>query len=857
MAKMLKTYFHTMVMSGLCLTSPSEAAETKVPAFFESSCMDCHDAETKKGGLDLESLGQDWRDAGTFEKWVTIHDRVAAGEMPPKKKPQPEAADRKAFLASVSASLTAAEQAVTAQNGRSTERRMNRYEYENALRDLFDAPWLLVRDRLPEDGESFRFNRIGESLDVSHVQMSRYLQAADAVLREVMASGTARPATTTKRFYTRDDDNWTKKMKFGEFNRSPERATFPTLGDAPQPAVRAFTAPMTVGKDQPALKEMEGVGMVASSYEPLQPQWSKFKAPVAGHYKLRILSHSVWVGPDKGKMWWRPDLDTVSKGRRSEPITIYGVMPPQMLRRLGNFDAEVEPQAHEMDVWLQAGEQIRPDAVRFFRSRPPNWQNPLATPEGQPGVSFRWLEVEGPLFDQWPTAGHRLLFGDLPLKASGKAGQPVEVVSSQPEADAEKLLRNFLTKAYRQAAKEDQAKRFLPVIRHAMETGSSFTEAMIAGYTAVLCSPEFLYWHETPGPLNDIDLADRLASFLTNSIPDAALRELAAQGKLRDPAVLREQTDRLLDSPKSARFVEGFLDYWLDLRKMSATAPDSVLYPDYYLDDYVGESAQQESRLFFSELIKRDLPARNLVDSDFIIINERLADLYGIPGVTGTAFRKVSVPPGNPRGGLMTQAIVLKVSANGTTTSPVLRGAWITERLLGIHVPPPPAGVPAVEPDIRGATTIRQQLEKHRSQASCASCHDKIDPAGFALESFDVMGGWRDHYRALGDGVKVNGFGKNGQRFDFHVGQPVDPSGTLPDGRTFTDIESLKKLLSQDEEKIARNLATQLIVYATGAPVRFSDRPALQAILTKARSSQYGVRRLIHALVQSPLFLNK
>jgi hypothetical protein len=390
-----------------------------------------------------------------------------------------------------------------------------------------------------------------------------------------------------------------------------------------------------------------------------------------------------------------------------------------------------------------------------------------------------------------------------------------------------------------------------------METGSSFTEAMLAGYTAVLCSPEFLYWHETPGLLPDRDLADRLASFLTNSVPDAPLREIAAQGKMHDPTVLREQTDRLLNSPQAARFVEAFLDYWLDLRKMSATSPDSILYPDYYLDDYVGESAQQESRLFFAELIKSDLPARNLVDSDFIIINERLAELYEIPGVTGTAFRKVAVPLGNPRGGLMTQAIVLKVSSNGTTTSPVLRGVWVAERLLGVRVPPPPAGVPAVEPDIRGATTIRQQLELHRSQASCASCHDKIDPAGFALESFDVMGGWRDHYRALGDGEKVKGFGKNGQPFEFRPGQPVDPSGTLPDGRTFSDVKSLKKLLSQDEEKIAQNLATQLIVYATGAPVRFSDRPALQAILTEARSSQYGVRRLIHAIVQSPLFLHK
>ena len=179
------------------------------------------------------------------------------------------------------------------------------------------------------------------------------------------------------------------------------------------------------------------------------------------------------------------------------------------------------------------------------------------------------------------------------------------------------------------------------------------------------------------------------------------------------------------------------------------------------------------------------------------------------------------------------------------------------ERILGEVIPLPPTAVPAVEPDIRGATTIRQQLDKHRSQQSCAGCHNKIDPAGFALESFDVMGGWRDYYRALGDGQKVPGIGKNGQKFDFHAGQPVDPSGILPDGRKFANIRELKKLLLTDEAKVARNLLKQLSVYATGAGVRFSDRPALESMLQAAKPSQYGVRSLIHALVQSPLFLNK
>jgi hypothetical protein len=339
------------------------------------------------------------------------------------------------------------------------------------------------------------------------------------------------------------------------------------------------------------------------------------------------------------------------------------------------------------------------------------------------------------------------------------------------------------------------------------------------------------------------------------------------------------------------RFLNAFLDYWLDLRKTEATSPDAALYPDYYLDDLLVESATQETQSFFAQLVRYDLPCRNVVASDFAMVNERLAAHYGFPTnakvgsssrastasgvpqtsfvqrvsaksnafpsnmplIEGVAIRPVKLAPDSPRGGLMTQASVLKVTANGTTTSPVLRGAWIMERIVGKPPPPPPASVPAIEPDTRGATTIREQLEKHRSQESCAVCHAKIDPAGFALENFDVLGGWRDRYRALGDGEKEKGIGKNGQPYAFHLGPPVDPSGVLPDGRKFDDIRNLKRLLLADERQIARNLARQLLVFATGAPVRFGDRPELEQILDRAQPSHYGVRTLIREIVQSNL----
>jgi hypothetical protein len=281
-----------------------------------------------------------------------------------------------------------------------------------------------------------------------------------------------------------------------------------------------------------------------------------------------------------------------------------------------------------------------------------------------------------------------------------------------------------------------------------------------------------------------------------------------------------------------------------------------MLYPDYQLDDLLVESMASETQAFFGELVRQNLGITNLVDSDFAMVNERLARHYGIEGVEGVGIRRVSLGRDRVRGGLMTQASVLKVTANGTTTSPVKRGAWVMSRIIGRPPPPAPPSVPAVEPDIRGATTIREQLAKHRTQESCNACHRLIDPAGFALENFDVMGGWRTRYRASG-GDPVKGIGHNGNFFHFGLGPDVDASGELPDGRPFQDVRELKRLLVSDQEQLARNLVRQLVVYATGAPVGFADRAAIEEILRANRSRDFPVRSLIHGVVQSDLFRNK
>jgi hypothetical protein len=351
-------------------------------AFLDSHCVRCHDSVSKKGGLDLETTEFEPDDPRNFPRWVKILDRASAGEMPPRKSPKPEPKELASFSITLSSALLAANRERVARDGRASRRRLNRLEYENVLRDLLSAPWLEIKEKLPEDGVAHRFNKVGEALDVSHVQMARYLIAADYALREAMANQVDRPGSKTVRYYARDQPNFTGKFKYSVFNSAPERAMFPTLGSAAQPGVRAGKEPLTVGASDPERRELEGVGLVCSSYEPIEPKFNKFRAPMTGHYRLRFNAHSVWVGPNGSnavgavanagpKRWFIPNFDEISAGRRSEPVTIYSEAPPHQLRRIGSFDIKPEAGVHELDAWLLAGETIRPDAARLFRSRPP------------------------------------------------------------------------------------------------------------------------------------------------------------------------------------------------------------------------------------------------------------------------------------------------------------------------------------------------------------------------------------------------------------------------------------------------------------------------------------------------------
>ena len=311
--------------------------------------------------------------------------------------------------------------------------------------------------------------------------------------------------------------------------------------------------------------------------------------------------------------------------------------------------------------------------------------------------------------------------------------------------------------------------------------------------------------------------------------------------------------ERLLADPKAERFTANFAGQWLDLRSINATSPDPEIYGEF--DDFLFWSMPRETRMFFEEVLRSDLPLTEFVHSDWTFLNQRLAQHYGVPGVLGGELRRTKLPPGSHRGGVLAHAGILKVTADGTRTSPVLRGKWVLERILGQPPSPPPPDLPTLEPDIRGATTIRQQLDKHRNTPACASCHRHIDPPGFALESFDVIGGWREFYRGTGRARTVELANYPGRTV--FRGLDVETGGLAPDGRPFKDVDEYKQLLLADKDLLARNLAQKLLVYATGADIQFADREVVAQLVAKSRAKNHAFRSLLHEVVQSRTFLEK
>ncbi len=759
----------------LGLTGIANAAPPIDPVFLETHCYDCHGDGIKKGGLAIDDLKTDFADAEVMRRWVQIHDRITAGEMPPKDKPQPEAKQKQAFLKSLAGTLTTAHQ----KQREVVLRRLNRTEYQNTLRDLFGVD-VEVRDLLPEDPVAHGFDNIGAALASSTESIDAYLQAADMTLDAALGADKA---------------------------PKPIKMRFPLIKDVENQIGKLFR------------KVDDGVAMFNSGYNPSAVR--SFKPQVSGTYRVRI--HARGFQSDK------PVTMSVHAGdvivhRRPYHLVGYWDLPTDKMTVI------------EFTERFDRYDTFHPKPYGTVSGAREKHEHP------GPGIVIGDIEVEGPL-EAWPPPSRKALIGDVD-PAKGTA------------ADIHLILERLMPRAFRRPIEPSATEPYLAIAQKAMGDGRSFMDALRLSLKAVLCSPEFLFLEEPDKAdrISDHALAARLSYFLWSSMPDDALMALAAKNQLHPPAILRTQVERMLKDPKADAFVENFTGQWLDLREIDFTEPDKKLYPEY--DEALKHAMLGETTGYFRRMLQENRSLLEFIDSDWTILNRRLAEHYGIDGITGTAFRTVTLPKDSVRGGILTQAAILKVTANGTNTSPVMRGVWVLERILGTPAPPPPAGVPAVEPDIRGTTTLREQLAKHRNVKSCAGCHSKIDPPGFALEGFDVIGGQRTWYRSLGEGERVNLFRDKhaNVRVAYRKGPNVDATGALSSGEPFEDIRTFKRLLLRDPNRLAHGMTHQLMTYALGRGLGFSDRPDVDAIVKSIEPDRYRFRDLIHAIVASDAF---
>jgi hypothetical protein len=797
----------------LILGSCSLAFAVDPTQFLDAHCLECHDAETRKGKLDLSELG---RPEAQLETWVHVFDRVAADEMPPAKEERPDAAERAAFLKDLRERLHRASSAKQARTGRVGQRRLNRHEYENTINELLGISLPLHRS-LPEETPTLGFDTVASGLRLSALHMEKYFEAADFALGHAL-NFQASPESRRQRFSYKDE----KEAR--EILDTPDGKVKDAAGNT----------------HRVILKELpDSVVFFTEGFWPTELR--QFKAPATGQYQIRISANAY---QSRGRYAM---MRVYRHKYRGKTLLGYFDMPPGT------------PRVVEFRATLEEGEllQVVPYGIGFDDNGKTVWNISAPTFTGS-GLAIQWVEVEGPLGAPGASPSLKKLFGDLPVREIPDGKRPwrdgrrvvYELVPDDPGATVRQAILAFAPRAFRRPLEVGEADRFLTLAADSIADGRRADEAFRVAARAILTAPQFLLFSGAPGQLDGHALANRLSYFLTSSMPDSPL--LAAAQNLHDPAQIRAQTDRLLDGPRAANFVSNFAGQWLGLRQIDATTPDMRIYPEY--DEMLKLAAVGEAEAFFAHLLVEDLPLRNIIDSDFLLLNSRIAEHYGIPGVDGEHFRIVSRPSGSPRGGVLTQAAVLKVTANGTVTSPVMRGAWTMKHLLGVVPRPPPPNIGSIEPDTRGATTVREQLDKHRNLKSCAVCHKHMDPPGFALESFDVIGGWRERYRSLDKGDKAPGRFRGREIWEYKLGPPVDASGVLPDGRRFTDIREFKAHLLADEDRVLRCLTEKLITYSTGAGISFADRREVERIVEAVKSKGGGLRSLVHEIVQSSIF---
>lgn len=768
----------------------SQSPANPVFGFARKNCYGCHNKANPSGDIDLASM-KDVKDFDTHRViWERVVARVSSGEMPPPPLPKP--ADRDTVVKYLEAEFARQDRTAKPDPGRITARRLNKAEYSNTVRDLLGVD-IQPAESFPNDEAAFGFDNIADALTLSPVLLEKYLYAAERVVRTAI---------------------------FG-----PEKL---------KPAALHFPSPVRIPVLPKNLLEYDKTGLSTHHATHVIHRFA-----VDGEYSFRFVLNGH-----------RP--------QGSDPVTPALFIDGKLIKSWTEEGEDLEGRIVETRTQVKAGEHlISASYLNVYEGLPPKYGGPkpsnpadlptLSSPRGQLtekdiellrkyGTKLKTDRAEVRVDNRYESIDIGGPFTQ-PTGPSALSRGKVFVCPTRTDACATTIVRTFARRAFRRSVTDDESKKFIALYQLARRQGDSFEEGVATALQGVLVSPHFLFRVEQDrtalagkdyAPVNDYELATRLSYFLWSSTPDDILLRLAAQKTLRQPAVLKTQVQRMLRDERSRALVENFAGQWLQYRNIDVMKPDVEKFPDF--DESLRYSMRKETAMFLENLIRQDGSVLEVLDAKHSYLNERLARFYGVPGIVGDNFRRVDMTGTRRGGGVLAQASILTTSSYSTRTSPVLRGKWILENLLHAPPPPPPPAVPALEEAKGdGSLSLRQQMEEHRKNPACASCHSRMDPLGFGLENFDAIGKWRD-----ADG-KVK----------------VDASGELTGHRLFSGPIELKRLLLDDKDAYTRGLTEKMLIYALGRGLERADKPVVGSIATKLPAGQYRFSVLIEEIVKS------
>ncbi len=797
--------------------------------FLSKYCLECHDVKTQKGDREFETFALPLKSEADLLTAKDVIDQIVLKEMPPKKAPQPSDAERLAVLQVLREGSVAARGKITSSGASTVMRRLSLREYENTLAALFGRriDTLGLTADFPKEKTSHHMDTIGQTLVTSGFLVDQYFQAANRLVETRLGKPPMEPVQWSF------NGNFRQYEELEGSHKSAFNFRYLNLYEQPNTDTR-----------------QGGYGHIEDF---------KKGVPASGIYELEVEAQAMHRDTHYDPAIFGIDL--------SEPFLL-GVVPGDVTKGHIHYPQSIEPLLAsstvpddqptrlKFHIWLEAGQtprfifpngpfESRASVITINKRYKDDFQGrteksdvsrALLLTEGRlPHIRISEVKIRGPIPEAGGRAEEVAVFGGTGFEATRAL--------EQLYAFAEKAYRRPLTDADRQPVQSFYKRR--------LAAKATPRQAALDALKLILCSPSFLYLSEiTDEParaLSPQDLASRLSYALWAAPPDATLLAAAKAGTLARPDELRSHAVRMLSDGRSDGFVNGFLDGWLNLRDLGSMPPPRETNRAYYAED-LPSSMKTEVRTFFRDLLARDGSAALLLDADYTFVDKKLAKLYELPEKASLkladGFQKVSLA-GNPRrGGLLGMAGVLAVSANGVETSPVTRGVWVSENILGVPPPKPPDVVPAIEPDVSGATTIRERLAKHRADATCAECHRKIDPLGFSLESFDPIGRWRDHYPKP----------KNGKP----PAPAVDASGEFPSGQTYKDFAGFKKIVSETRADLfTRHLIRQFLSYAAGRHMEPADDLLIEELHEKLKAQGMGIKTLVLECLLSEIFRNR